>query len=622
MILRKKRITILVISIILAVLIISGIIGVLYLKTDMFKSNEKLFAKYLMQNFNAVETLNNEDTLGVENTLNTNKYESKLEGKIQYIENIGTSDENNKSEINNIGIEINSNVDKQNNYDYKDIAIVTKNEDLVKLEYLNENQLYGIRLNGIKQFVSIENDGENEILQELGVENLQGFLAQIDINSILNFTEEEKQSLMNTYIGIIQSNVTKDKYYKQANSLITINNQDVRTNSYYIKLTVEEYNNLYIKILEQITKDEVILSRIDLIENEIKQKYPNYEQDNSLKEMLINNINDKIQQIERTNIGSEEVKVIVYENNGKLVRTAIEKSMNKTTIDFYNDSSIKIDNMELGENVNEQYIKIEKNKNETQSTILIEAEKTENNEVINNIKLNYQQLLENNQLNRLTEIEILNEKYKGIFSIKNNIKFVEEFEYEVNLDEDNIKLSDLQEEQIDAITSILKENIQGQISNISSIIDLKEYTKMLQNLEIIQKSSVQLPDTVEVTDIERKRFNSQFEFFVSENLTTDNIKDLMKIVQGNLEDVNVLLKNGETETLDVNKLNSTNQDSNEYKKNISEILISVKQDSKNTEMQEGVSKFIEDYTNNEYTVSLEYDNNGLVSVIKIKIQEE
>ena len=622
MILRKKRITILVISIILAVLIISGIIGVLYLKTDMFKSNEKLFAKYLMQNFNAVETLNNEDTLGVENTLNTNKYESKLEGKIQYIENIGTSDENNKSEINNIGIEINSNVDKQNNYDYKDIAIVTKNEDLVKLEYLNENQLYGIRLNGIKQFVSIENDGENEILQELGVENLQGFLAQIDINSILNFTEEEKQSLMNTYIGIIQSNVTKDKYYKQANSLITINNQDVRTNSYYIKLTVEEYNNLYIKILEQITKDEVILSRIDLIENEIKQKYPNYEQDNSLKEMLINNINDKIQQIERTNIGSEEVKVIVYENNGKLVRTAIEKSMNKTTIDFYNDSSIKIDNMELGENVNEQYIKIEKNKNETQSTILIEAEKTENNEVINNIKLNYQQLLENNQLNRLTEIEILNEKYKGIFSIKNNIKFVEEFENEVNLDEDNIKLSDLQEEQIDAITSILKENIQGQISNISSIIDLKEYTKMLQNLEIIQKSSVQLPDTVEVTDIERKRFNSQFEFFVSENLTTDNIKDLMKIVQGNLEDVNVLLKNGETETLDVNKLNSTNQDSNEYKKNISEILISVKQDSKNTEMQEGVSKFIEDYTNNEYTVSLEYDNNGLVSVIKIKIQEE
>ena len=622
MILRKKRITILVISIILAVLIISGIIGVLYLKTDMFKSNEKLFAKYLMQNFNAVETLNNEDTLGVENTLNTNKYESKLEGKIQYIENIGTSDENNKSEINNIGIEINSNVDKQNNYDYKDIAIVAKNEDLVRLEYLNENELYGIRLNGIKQFVSIENDGENEILQELGVENQQGFLAQIDINSILNFTEEEKQSLMNTYIGIIQSNVTKDKYYKQANSLITINNQDVRTNSYYIKLTVEEYNNLYIKILEQITKDEVILSRIDLIENEIKQKYPNYEQDNSLKEMLINNINDKIQQIERTNIGSEEVKVIVYENNGKLVRTAIEKSMNKTTIDFYNDSSIKIDNMELGENVNEQYIKIEKNKNETQSTILIEAEKTENNEVINNIKLNYQQLLENNQLNRLTEIEILNEKYKGIFSIKNNIKFVEEFENEVNLDEDNIKLSDLQEEQIDAITSILKENIQGQISNISSIIDLKEYTKMLQNLEIIQKSSVQLPDTVEVTDIERKRFNSQFEFFVSENLTTDNIKDLMKIVQGNLEDVNVLLKNGETETLDVNKLNSTNQDSNEYKKNISEILISVKQDSKNTEMQEGVSKFIEDYTNNEYTVSLEYDNNGLVSVIKIKIQEE
>ena len=46
---RKKRIAILVVSIVLVILAIVGTIIFLYLKTDAFKSNETLFAKYFMQ---------------------------------------------------------------------------------------------------------------------------------------------------------------------------------------------------------------------------------------------------------------------------------------------------------------------------------------------------------------------------------------------------------------------------------------------------------------------------------------------------------------------------------------------------------------------------------------------
>ena len=42
---RKKRITILVISIVLTILIILGILGYLYLKTDMFKTKEPVEEK-------------------------------------------------------------------------------------------------------------------------------------------------------------------------------------------------------------------------------------------------------------------------------------------------------------------------------------------------------------------------------------------------------------------------------------------------------------------------------------------------------------------------------------------------------------------------------------------------
>ena len=125
---RKKRIVIIAISIILVMLVILGVLGYLYLKTDAFKSKETLFAKYLAQNFNSIEILKTESDSEIENMLNTNKYESQLEGTIEYTEDIGTSNENKNSNINNVGIKIKSNVDKANNYDYKDISIENKYE--------------------------------------------------------------------------------------------------------------------------------------------------------------------------------------------------------------------------------------------------------------------------------------------------------------------------------------------------------------------------------------------------------------------------------------------------------------------------------------------------------------
>lgn len=618
---RKKRITILVVSILLIIFIILGIFGFLFLKTDMFKSNETLFAKYFIQNFDIIEVLRSENTIEIENQLINNKYVSEMEGKIEYTENIGTSDENKDNSINDVGIKIKSNIDMSNNYNYKDISIGTVDEDLVKLEYLNQNQTYGVRLNGIQQFVSIESDEDSDVLQELGINNIRGLLSEVDIASIFNFTEEEKESLENTYLNIIQSSVSKDKYYRQANSLITINNKDVKTNAYYIKFSIEEYNNLYIKILEQLSKDEIILIKLDLIENEIKEKYSDYSQDENLREKFVNNINNKIEEIQNNNIGSDEVRITVYESNEKTVRTSIEKTTSEITIDLYDKSSVKIDIVELGENTDEQSIKIERNDDEIQSDILVEFERLQNNETINNMKLNYNKFFDNNQLTKKIELGILNEKYEAIFNIVDNIKLVDEFEDAITLDTDNIKLSDLSQEQIDAISNILNENIQEQISNLNSVVNLDDYIEMFQNLNIISGNLVKVPTEGEVTEVERKRFNSQFEFFVSENLTTDNIKDLIQVAENHFEDMKILLKNGEIEDLDIEKLDSS-QENSEYINNISEILIFIKENSYNDKKEEDTLKFIEKNDSNKYDVSIQYDDNGLTRLIRIKIQEK
>ena len=268
---RKKRIAILVVSIILVILAIVGTIVYLYLKTDAFKSNETLFAKYFIQSFNAIDTIKNDDLLGIEDTLNTNKYTSELKGKIEYTKNVETNNEDKNSSINQVGLNVKSNTDKSNDYDYKNITIGSDNENYIGLEYLKNQNNYGIKLKNINQYAS-NNDKENKLLTELGLGKLKVLISDIDINSICNFSEKEKQNLIDTYTKIVTSNVSKDKFYRQRGTLITVNNQDVNTNAYYIKMTVEEYNNLYIKILEQLKTDEIILSRIDTIETTIKEK--------------------------------------------------------------------------------------------------------------------------------------------------------------------------------------------------------------------------------------------------------------------------------------------------------------------------------------------------------------
>ena len=605
---RKKRIAILVTVAILIILIIIGILGYLYLKTDVFKTKEMLFAKYLTQNFEKISILENESEEEIKTQLDNNKYTSQIIGTLEYTEN--------ESNINNVKIKVDSNIDNINNYDYKDISIEDENNKLLGFEYLKQDETYGIRLNDIQQFVSIEKNKENNNTDETKIYTIEELTSKIDTNSIFNFTEEEKQELANTYLKIIKSNITSDKYYKQPNALITVNNKSIQTNAYYIKLTIEEYNNLIIKMLEQIKKDEIILSRIDLIEDEIKQKYSEYQQEESLRTKFVNYISKKIETIQNNNIGNEEVRVIVYENNMKTVRTAIEKSTEKINIDMYNENSIKIDKNILTDNTKEQILKIEKANNNT----LIEYEELQDNETLKDIQVNYQQEIGNYNIIKNLELSVSNGEYKGTLTIEDNIEIVDEFENQITLETDNIKLDDLQQTQRDLIKQILNENYKSQLSNLNSVVTLEDYKTMLEKLGLIQKSSIEIPDNGEVTDIERKRFNSQFDFFATENLTYENIVQLIETAKNNFEDMRILTKDNSIEELDEDKLNSQ-QESKEYKEKISELLIYIKQNSTNSERQEQILNYLENNKDNKYDVSINYDEDGLARIIRIKIQK-
>lgn len=613
---RKTRIAIITVAISLLVITIIGILTFLYLETDAFKTNETLFTKYLAQNFEELDNLKNNSNSTTKSLLENSKYTSKIDGQIEYIENKDTSDENKNSSVNNIKLKINVQKDNQNKYKYYDMAIQNENEKLLGVEYIKTQGKQGIRLNGIQQFVSTQNE-ENEILKEFNIKTIDKLTSSIDIDSIISFSEEEKQTIKNNYMNILKSNISKDKYHKQSKALITVNNKDIQTNAYYISTTLEEYNNLYVKMLQQLEKDEILLAKIDAIEEQLKE----YNVEENLKDKIIEKINEKIKKIQDNNIGNDEVKITVYENNGKTVRTSIENGTDKLALDFYNEASMKITQTKMEDVVKEKTIKIEKQKKDTQINTMIEYSNSEENQEKYNITLNYEETNQNNNIQKNVELLISNDKNQANLKINDTINIVDEFENEITLNEDNVNIDELEDEQKSSISEILNENYKTQLSNVQSVANINDYKRMLQNLGIIKNDAVKLPSEGEITDTERKRFNSQFEFFASENLTSNNITELLNTATNNLGDIKVVLKDGNIEDLDADKLKSSN-DSYEYKKSISEILLYIKRNSNNEEKSKNLNEYLKDENNNKYTVSIEYDNDGLTSLIRAKLQDE
>lgn len=330
---RKKRRTILIGTIILILLIILTGLALLYVHTDMFKSNKTLFAKYLGQNVQNIDE--NYQKMWITNEydqlLEQNKYTTTTQMKVNYRENVGTSSESAKNSINQLNLEIKGQVDKNNQYSYQDINLLKNDQKVTELEYIQNKEVYGLRFSDLFNQYLLVNYDDTAILTEEMKNALDGLENITEIKDVFSFSEEEKQKLQTKYINILNTNVNNENFSKQKNQTIQIDGKSTNVNAYTLTLTKEQMNSLYIKILEELKNDEVVLGKIDNIQTWL-EKYQTSEIDD-LKEQFIEKIEELISKITRNNIGQEEAKIIVYENYHHTVRTKIEIPEYEITID-------------------------------------------------------------------------------------------------------------------------------------------------------------------------------------------------------------------------------------------------------------------------------------------------
>lgn len=433
----------LIISLILIALV--GSFVYIYLSTDILKSDRQLFAKYLIQNFVEInQNINIEKTKDIEEKLKENKYEQNIM--------ISTTKVKETEPIGQIKLDIQK--DNINKKTYSMLSLIMEElDDALQIEYIKENDMYSLRFtNAIKEFITMENDNLKQLAMKFGIDE-KTIPDKIKFEQILleklKFTEDEKKAEINRYLKLLYNNISEEKYKRNKDIVIIINEKTIKTNAYILTLNMKDIRDIKIKLLETLKQDEILLEKLQIVYKMLEEYNIN-----SIKEKFIEKVDEKIDYLNNKEIKEEENLVItVYEKNNKTLRIKIEKQNKFLTLDT--------DELETKKQIDINYSLMDRYNMQLYNKIrLIKENNNKINMQFNNTKGEEQNKTDlsieliDNKNNIKANIIINRKKYQ--IELNSNINIVEKINYKVELDEKNNKvLNELSEEKISNILDIL-----------------------------------------------------------------------------------------------------------------------------------------------------------------------
>ena len=609
MIPRKKRRLILIVSIVLVILIMLTAFLLVYINTDMFKSNKTLFMKYLGQNVENMEEMYKQigQKNDYENSLEQNKYTVNTQINVNNTENLGTTEENTDNIINQLNIVIEGQVDIANQYNYQHMNLYNGEESILGLEYIQDSNTYGIRFSDLfQQFLLVDNNNLQDLFNKLGYsdEETSNIPNQIDLDQLslsqLEISSEEKEELSNRYTEIIENNLNDKNFSKAQNQTIEIDGKSVQVNAYSVTLTKEQLNNLYLDILEQLKSDEIILGKLDTLQTtiqEINQLLQNSDNTTNntenLRDTFTSEIDDMITKINQSNIGQDETTITIYENMKNTVRTSIKTPEYEINLDFLTTN---------GEN----FVQYSENNNSSNTTRTIALSKNDNDIELRINTLEGEEesnttIRQNKQVSGNTMKKSLSARYEDSDNrveayITQNYQTVAQFENQMSLDSENsIKLNDLEEGQLQSLMTTVEQGLNGKIEELQNQIDIQELQQVLVNAKLLEKS--QEIEVTQTTETERTRYNSQFEMLVGENLESDRILNAINASQNYISNLEVISN--------------------------TELRIELTRNGNNPDVVTTLQNFIEEHGRENYNIGVEYDEQtGLVSSLLLTIYTE
>lgn len=335
---------IIIVAIFFAIIITALTVGyILYLTTDLFKSNSEIFQRHFAQSLNTINSITDfSSEQNYINTLTRKNYTDNTKIIVNYQNSQGITETFN---ITTDGIK---NAESKNTYRKINVKF-GDSYDVLNAEYLREDQMYGIHFSEIvKQFASIDASNLDLVLKKININkaDIEKYNIQDNWNLFLN----KRNDLEKVCIDFA-TEISKMQYTKQKESTITLSNgEQINTTELNLKLTGEQVKKLLFNIFREIEKQDLI-DDLNKSKTEFKEASIslNVIKDKTFR-MLIDY--DKIQlridfydnelNIKYTELDTEEVKT--YTVN-------LKNQDEKKFIDYEDSYSNKI-KLELGEGEN------------------------------------------------------------------------------------------------------------------------------------------------------------------------------------------------------------------------------------------------------------------------------
>lgn len=531
----ERKIKLIIIILIIAMFLIAITGGILYFTTDLLKSDEVLFQKYIAQNIeNISKVFDVENEEKYIDYVRKNDYTENTEISLSFLEK-----DNDQEEIYKINTEgIANNTEKAL---YENIKINYGAEELSNIELLRENEIYGFRLsNLVQQFVSIENATMYYVVSNLGY-NGKYFQEKMtfenfDFNGLFDFSEEELKAIKQNYFNAIFSDIDSKSYSSKNKVMITLNNKDsITTKQYTLTLSKTELDKIYKKVLNQAINDQIIISKLEKIDNEIKEIGIKEPEGESIKERYIAKLKGIYDSIEYLGQNDEIITFDVYQLNGITYRTSMKTNTGEYILDLNNKDGIELD------------YKIVKLTQEGEDKVCYSLGKRLDDSrhisyLDNNQNLDVILGVENGE-NTITGKANVIYKNQKISQLKLDLNTVLDFsnkkqieaKYETNK---NILLNNYENDYIDNLFDNLKNRVIKSLEEKQSIIK----TKMLNNilLWIDEKEIARKNEEQNNLELIKQKFNNKFLLYEGENIETDIVNKMLETAGKNMKDYEVI----------------------------------------------------------------------------------
>lgn len=458
---KLKRNLIIIFSIIA---IIAVTIFVLYNVTDIFRTKRGAFFRYLGQIENIKDILeNSEEYENYKKTKESMPYTINGEMSIAKSENIADDYILNKIRLTSEG-----KVDPQSERVNTNISIKSNNNELFNAKLVRDKKIYTFYSPQIADgYIAVRNDNVTELAKNIGLSNAEDFPEQImpiDIDKILDTSSVEKKSI-EKYIKMVRNKAPDTSYSKDLKTKIEIEGQKYNTNSYTLKLTPEQNSNLQIEILEELTKDSIMMNYITS-----KCKLMNFTGDCTDINLLNNMLKKRIETLKKNPKKAGDLTVTLYEYRQKNIQTKIvigNKTIKITHLDNQETEFVKL---EIEENNEIKTLKIEKEDNKS----IIKLQKSEG-EILKSIEFIYNmtgKVADNNIQNNLT-INLVNDIKSISFEYKENISFTNDIGSFENMQEARmLVVNDYEANYIREFIELLKKQINSVYINQASRVGI------------------------------------------------------------------------------------------------------------------------------------------------------